>query len=169
MTDNAKPKAYTDQITSVIQDFVQLWIKFEAMLHNELAKTQNSLEEVDPGSQTRLLTDYGVFYRVSHSMYGKENLTMGELSHALSVPLSTATRMVDWLVSNGYIQRLPDPDDRRIVRVALTEKGQKLHQIIEIYTAERVQQVVSCLTDEEQTTLFALIHKVVSELKGIAS
>lgn len=169
MIDNAKPEAYTDQITAVIEGFVQLWIKFEAMLHDELAKTQNRLEEVGPGNQTRLFTDYGFFYRVSNSMYGKDNLTMGELSNALSVPLSTATRMVDWLVANGYVQRLPDPADRRVVRVALTEKGQNLHQTIEKYTGERVQQVVSCLTAEEQTTLFALIHKVVIELKEIAS
>jgi DNA-binding MarR family transcriptional regulator len=93
---------------------------------------------------------------------------MGELSGALSVPLSTATRMVDWLVSSGYAQRLPDVEDRRVVRVALTDSGRELHRTIESYTSERVQQILFCLTPEEQATLFALIRKVVAALKGIA-
>ena len=47
---------------------------------------------------------------------------MGELSNALSLPFSTATRMVDYLVARGYIQRLSDTTDRRVVRVALTDE-----------------------------------------------
>ncbi|MFC1845830.1 MarR family winged helix-turn-helix transcriptional regulator [Chloroflexota bacterium] len=167
MDKDIHKEAYTDQIAIVIQDFVHLWSKFEEMLHNELSSTRNAAE-VDAGGENRLCSDYSLFYRISNSMYRQDSMTMGELSSALSVPMSTATRMVDWLVNGGYVQRLSDTDDRRVVRVALTDKGKQLHQTIESYTGDRVMQVVSCLTAEEQTTLFALIHKVVSELKEIA-
>jgi len=166
MRDDIEQKAYADQITAVVEGFVQVWIKFEAMLYDELAKTQDSREGGHPESEPRSYTNYDLFYRVSSSMRGKDNVTMGELSSALSVPLSTATRMVDWLVSSGYAQRLPDAEDRRVVRVALTDSGRDLHRTIERYTSERVQQILCCLTAEEQAMLSSCIGKVLVALKG---
>ena len=51
---------------------------------------------------------------------------MGDLSRILGVPFSTSTRTADWLVNNGYVQRLTDPNDRRLVCVELTEAGKEL-------------------------------------------
>jgi DNA-binding MarR family transcriptional regulator len=168
MPDDIQQKAYADQITAVVEGFVQVWTKFEAMLYDELARTQDRLEGGHPEGEPRPYTNYDLFYRVSSSMRGKDNVTMGELSSALSVPLSTATRMVDSLVSSGYVQRLPDAEDRRVVRVALTDTGHELHRTIERYTSERVQEILCCLTPDEQTMLFSCIRKVVAALKGVA-
>ena len=93
---------------------------------------------------------------------------MGEFSNALSVPLSTATRIADWLVDNGYIQRLPDVDDRRVVRVSLTDMGKELFKAIDRYIRQRMKQILSSLTAEERTILLALVSKVVSGLKEAA-
>ena len=93
---------------------------------------------------------------------------MGEFSSALSVPLSTATRIADWLVDNGYIQRLPDSDDRRVVRVSLTGTGKELFKTIDRYIRQRMQQILSSLTAEERTMLLTLVSKVVSGLKEAA-
>ncbi len=72
---------------------------------------------------------------------------MGELSRDLEVPLSTATRTMDWLVNNGYAQRLPDPKDRRVVRVELTGKGKETFQAISTFMLARVEQAMSLLND----------------------
>lgn len=166
--NDIKKNDYAGQIAALVQDFVQVWTKFEAMLHSELARSQHHPQGMQPKGESPPITNYELFYRASSYIYGKNNPTMGELSNALSVPLSKATRIVDWLVANGYAKRLPDPDDRRVVRVALTNNGQELHKILETYTGEHVRQILSCLSDEEQTTLFALIHKVVAALKEVA-
>jgi DNA-binding MarR family transcriptional regulator len=77
--------------------------------------------------------------------------------------------MVNWLVDGGYVKRLPDPDDRRIVKVALTEKGKELHRVIGTYMRERVQELLtSSLTVAEKIILFTLINKVVSVLQQVA-
>ena len=165
MADDVQQKTYDEQIIIVIHNFVRLWIKFEATLHDELARTQRSSKRMNSLSQTYPATNYGLFYRISSSIYGKNSLTMGELSSVLSVPLSTATRVVDWLVADGYAQRLPDPKDRRVVRVALTDSGQKLHKTIEGYTTEHVQHLLSGLTKEEQAMVFIVIQKIVSVLE----
>jgi len=52
-----------------------------------------------------------------------EPVTMGELSRYLLVSNGNATAVVDRLEAEGLVARLPDPADRRTVRVALTETG----------------------------------------------
>jgi DNA-binding MarR family transcriptional regulator len=55
-------------------------------------------------------------------------LTMNALSQTIGVAGSTATRMVDQLVRKDLVARRNDPDDRRVVRVALTQRGQELRR-----------------------------------------
>ena len=52
------------------------------------------------------------------------SVTMNDLSVRMKLANSTMTRMVDQLVQKGMVTRGPDPEDRRIVRVRLTEQGQ---------------------------------------------
>ena len=108
----------------------------------------------------------GTFLNVSSTLYNNDNLTMGELSQMLSVPLSTATRMIDWWVENELAQRLNDPEDRRVVRISMTATGKKLHKLIEKLISDSAQQCLNCLTPKEQTTLLILIRKVAEGLKG---
>jgi MarR family transcriptional regulator, organic hydroperoxide resistance regulator len=107
----------------------------------------------------------GTFYNLSSTLYHNSNLTMGEFSQKLAVPLSTATRMLDWWVDNEFAQRLNDPEDRRVVRVSLTDTGKRLHELIEKSLSESVQQCLNCLTPEEQIILVNLIRKVAQGLK----
>lgn len=107
----------------------------------------------------------GTFFNLSSTLFYNENLTMGELSQALSVPLSTATRMIDWWVENEFATRSNDPEDRRVVRIALTDTGRKLHKLIEKLISESARQCLNCLTPKEQDTLLTLIRKVAQGLK----
>jgi len=168
MTEANQQDIYDEQINAVVHGFMAVWNKFEVMLDKELANIQGRLNGIQSGKEPHAISNHELFYRVSNSIQQKGNMTMGELSSTLAVPLSTATRIVDWLVDNGYAQRLSDPEDRRIVRVALTDIGYEMHEIIESYIRQRVQQIFSCLTLEEQATLLTLIGKVVFALKEIA-
>jgi DNA-binding MarR family transcriptional regulator len=165
MTEDVRQTLYDEQVDAVVRGFVQVWNRFEGTLARELALIQERLEGIRPEKESHPNANYELFYRVGSVINAKGSLTMGELSTALSVPLSTATRIADWLVENGYMQRLPDPDDRRIVRIAFTPRGQELHETIENHIRQRLQQILSGLSRTEQETLFALLGKVVSALK----
>lgn len=158
-----------DQIDEVVQGFVQVWIKFGALLPRELEAIAHYQEGIYPESGPQSDTNYEFFFRVSSSISRKGTPAMGELSNDLSVPLSTATRIVDWLVERDYAERLPDPEDRRVVRVTLTTKGLELHCAIENYVKQRLQQVLFSLTAEEQSAMFGLLRKVVNSLKDVVS
>ena len=103
----------------------------------------------------------GLFYNAGSVFFRyDEPITMGELSRDLEVPLSTATRTMDWLVNNGYAQRLPDPKDRRVVRVELTGKGRETFQAIRTFMLGRVEQAMSPLDAAERETFICLLNKV---------
>ena len=165
----SKDELYSNQITAVVHGFMQVWNRFEATLSKELSQIQESLQGMHPQREAQPNANYELFYRACSSIYPKGSITMGEFSSALSVPLSTATRIADWLVEHGYIQRLPDDEDRRVVRVALTDTGKELFKAIDRYIRQRMQQILSSLTAEERTILLTLVSKVVSGLKEAAS
>jgi len=155
---------YSDQITAVLHGFVEVWNRFEANLLKEMAQIQGNLFKISSRDQKPNF-NYELFYRVCSTIYPKGNVTMGEFSSALSIPLSSATRIADWLVDHGYVQRIPDADDRRVVRITLTDVGKELFQAIDQYIRERVYQIMSGLTAQEITTLLNLVSKVKSGLK----
>jgi MarR family transcriptional regulator, organic hydroperoxide resistance regulator len=88
----------------------------------------------------------------------KGKMTMNELSEWMSLATSTMTRIVDNLVRDGYIERIQDEQDRRVVCVSLTRKGMELFEglkrvyheyhrrIVENIPADRLHKVVECLT-----------------------
>lgn len=53
----------------------------------------------------------------------RPDITVSQLGQALSVHVSTASNMLDKLARAGMVERLRDEEDRRVVRLRLTEKG----------------------------------------------
>ena len=90
---------------------------------------------------------------------------MGDLSRILGVPFSTSTRTADWLVNNGYVQRLADPGDRRVVRVELTEGGKELYRAMDDLLLESAEQFLHNFSLEERKELGRLLGKLVDNLE----
>lgn len=55
----------------------------------------------------------------------QRSLTLGELAAVEQVSAPTVTRLVDKLEELGLVVREPDPDDRRVTRVVITDVGHK--------------------------------------------
>jgi DNA-binding MarR family transcriptional regulator len=51
---------------------------------------------------------------------------VSELSQALSVHVSTASNLLDKLARAGLVERIRDEEDRRVVRLRLTDKGRDI-------------------------------------------
>ncbi len=57
-----------------------------------------------------------------------DSISMNDLSLRMKLASSTMTRMVDQLVQKGMVDRQPDAEDRRVVRVRLTGRGAEAKQ-----------------------------------------
>ena len=162
MPDDAGQQHSNEQILQFVQHLKDVMTKLSHPPPDELIQ----IRDLFYGSHSRERLDPITFQRVGSILYQKRNPTMGEVSQALTVPLSTATRMANWWVDNGYAQRLPDPDDRRIVRLTLTDSGQQFLEALESHMRQTVQKVLSCLTGEERTILVTLASKVAASLEA---
>jgi len=158
----------TDQIMDIVRDFIRLKPYLRTVLPEDLARLKERLGELHPEGGGRHAADYDLFYRLGVVLARQgEPQSMGELSEALGVPLSTATRMVDWLVESGYARRLPDLEDRRIVRVALTDGGRQLYQTINEFMKQRIAQILQGFSPSERKELVSLLRKVVEGLEEL--
>ena len=162
MTGQKEQKDNPDRMHEFVQHLVEAMPKFTGPLPEAFAQLLNDLDELPPQQKPRNIANPLAFIRMSGMLYRNINPTMGELSQSLAVPLPTVTRIVDWLVENGYAQRLSDASDRRIVRVAHTEKGSRLHEAIASLMAQSIHKIIGCLTDKEQATLLTLLRKIAS-------
>jgi len=93
-----------------------------------------------------------------------EPLTMGELSSELNVPMSTATRIVDGLVRAEMAERVNDSNDRRIVRVGMSQNGRELYETGIAYNKQRIAKLLKSFTAEEQSQLLKLMNKLFEAL-----
>jgi|APFre7841882654_1041346.scaffolds.fasta_scaffold09918_3 DNA-binding MarR family transcriptional regulator len=148
------------QISSVVANGICVTMTLKNLLEDELTLLQKYFDEIrSPGTPSQLPED-AMFYSMTSALYRKKSLTMGELSKSISAPTSSTTRMMNWLVDNSYALRLSDPDDRRIVRVTLTDEGRKLHEYIESHIIQRVRETMQLLTQEEQATVINVFDKL---------
>jgi MarR family transcriptional regulator, transcriptional regulator for hemolysin len=73
-----------------------------------------------------------------------EGASQRELAQHMGIEPPTLVRQLDKLAEDGLVERRPDPDDRRVVRVIVTPAG-----------LERLQE------------LHAVVHELDAELRGI--
>ncbi|MEU7747974.1 MarR family transcriptional regulator [Nonomuraea sp. NPDC049158] len=88
---------------------------------------------------------------------------MSELGAMLGLAKSSLTGLVDRSERNGLVQRRPDPQDSRAVRVALTPRGAKLVDEFYTETCRRVEELTSGFAPAELDTLAALLGRVVAD------
>lgn len=155
----------TTELVELVRELVRLKSRLKMLLPANLAQVKGRLDELRLESKSKGPLDYALIYNIGVLLSRESgSLTMGELSKALDVPLSTATRIVDWLVESGYVRRLSDPEDRRIVRVALTEAGRELYKAVDEFLLQRIGQILLPFSPEERASLVYLLQKLIGIL-----
>jgi DNA-binding MarR family transcriptional regulator len=92
------------------------------------------------------------------AQYGVD--TPAELCRFLSLDSGSMTRMLDRLEQKALIVRRRCADDRRQVRLGLTEEGQKLADQLPQIGAAAMNELVGVLAADELATLESLLTKV---------
>ncbi|MGE7187312.1 MarR family winged helix-turn-helix transcriptional regulator [Peribacillus sp. NPDC006672] len=85
------------------------------------------------------------------------HMKITEISEAFMLTPGAATNMCDKLEDLNYIERIRIKDDRRVVRVALTRKGEeRVEAIFSKFSKEKIERISSIL--EEINKLFEKIE-----------
>jgi DNA-binding MarR family transcriptional regulator len=91
-------------------------------------------------------------------------LRLNDLAERMGVSAPTASRAVDALEELELVERLPDPDDRRAVRIDLTAGGRRRVAARKRRVVETFGPAVSTLDQQEQERLVELLVRLRSAL-----
>jgi len=90
--------------------------------------------------------------------------TTGELARALFVTQSAVTQTIDTLVRQSLVERRPDEDDRRVVRLWLSPDGRHLTKRLCDLRRRHIQSLVAKLTAGEIEALISIARKLTEQL-----
>jgi len=79
----------------------------------------------------------------------QEGQKMLDLAHHLGVTLPALSQIVDKLVRREMVERRADPDDRRIVRLYLTDSALRVMREGDKARRERIERAVSLLSQND--------------------
>jgi DNA-binding MarR family transcriptional regulator len=105
---------------------------------------------------------------VLRELSSNEKPTMSELGRSISMDLSTLTRTVDKLVKKEFVARKRDPEDRRMVRVALTAKGKKIIRRFEEARKKHTESILRQMTSQERRDLLHILKTLHARIYGKA-
>ncbi|MFD4576883.1 MarR family winged helix-turn-helix transcriptional regulator [Streptomyces sp. NPDC058417] len=86
---------------------------------------------------------------------------MADLAERLEVVPRAVTTLVDGLEASGKVRRVPDPTNRRVIRIEITPDG--LETLSELRRARQVaaREILSPLTDVERAVLGELLDTLI--------
>lgn len=161
----AKSQPHTELIAGQFIDLLQNFIRLQPnwVMPEHIVRFKQQMERLRGAANSEDHTFLvRVFIVLAHS---ETPLSMGELSAALKTPLSSSTRIVDWLVRGKFLERTYDPKDRRVVLVKMTKIGEQFFQTAMDYNKKRMAHLMEKFSSEEQDQLLHLMSKLLTKLQ----
>ncbi|MRN56013.1 MarR family winged helix-turn-helix transcriptional regulator [Paenibacillus monticola] len=115
-------------------------------------------------SEIRLL----VSIKLGVEREGKKAQTVSDLSKLLKVTSPTITQMVNSLITQGYVVRTTDTQDRRISDITLTDKGEHLAEMAVTRGRDTFKGMIDHLGKEQSDTLMQLLNEVYSYFEEVS-
>ncbi|MBJ6637635.1 MULTISPECIES: MarR family winged helix-turn-helix transcriptional regulator [unclassified Streptomyces] len=86
---------------------------------------------------------------------------MADLAERLEVVPRAVTTLVDGLEANGKVRRVPDPSNRRVTRIELTDDGRETLRELRGARRSAAEEILAPLTEKERAVLGVLLDTLV--------
>lgn len=95
-----------------------------------------------------------------------EGINQAALAELMEVQPITLARLIDRMAAAGWVERRPDPHDRRAVQLFLTEKAQPI--LVNMRAAGTLfqEQALAGISAAERQQLFDLLGRIKANLSG---
>jgi DNA-binding MarR family transcriptional regulator len=94
--------------------------------------------------------------------------SMGELCKIAKVKMPSMTEVVDRLEKEGFVERVRDTNDRRVVKVQLTPAGKKAHNGILKTRQQELMNIFGCLDERERQRFLKALRTASATMKHVA-
>ncbi|MEU2432171.1 MarR family transcriptional regulator [Streptomyces sp. NPDC007861] len=91
---------------------------------------------------------------------------MADLADRLEVVPRAITTLVDGLEASGRVRRMPDPTNRRVVRIELTETGRVTLRELRSARRAAAEDILAPLTADQREVLGGLLSALVDGVPG---
>lgn len=106
-------------------------------------------------------SEFMVLHLVKHSfMEGTDGVMVSEISDALKIARPTVTQLVNSLQKKGFLEKRSDENDKRVVRIHLSEKGIDLAKKGTEEFYRRFEGLAGYLGDAKSDELASLLQEV---------
>jgi len=93
-------------------------------------------------------------------LFEKDGITQKEILEQLRVTKATISKTISRMVAKGFLMVKKDPNDKRITRVFLTEKGRKVEKDLEKIKLEMADAILVNFSEKEKKDFENLLKKV---------
>jgi MarR family transcriptional regulator, organic hydroperoxide resistance regulator len=94
---------------------------------------------------------------ILRALYEEDGQHASDLARAVGRAATSFTPNLDKLQEKGYIERRPDPGDRRAVRIYLTKKGEEVREQVKKAGEEIDQQIARLFPQAEYETFLDVL------------
>jgi DNA-binding MarR family transcriptional regulator len=115
-----------------------------------VAVAARSLADLDEAEEVTLAQYRSLVVLASRGAQG-----IASLAEALNVTPPTASRLCDRLVRKGLVRRRTDRNDRRQVRVALTESGRRLVDVVTERRRHEIAELLEAVPEDARRSVVA--------------
>ncbi|MFT8321420.1 MAG: MarR family transcriptional regulator [Bacillus sp. (in: firmicutes)] len=91
---------------------------------------------------------------------GEKAITVSEISSLLQITSPSVTQVINALEGEGFVKRINDEKDGRIVRIILTEKGESVTKEIHQKIEDKYLRLAEHLGEEKSELLISLLEEV---------
>ncbi len=144
---NSSAAEFADQLLKIIPDITREFLRHQ-------------IQEISKGVLTVpqfLIMEYLIHHGDSR---------MKDLATFMNVTMATMTGIIDRLVRDGCAQRLLDPSDRRIVKVALTPKGLQLTKKVQKARREVITDIFDKISPPDRREYLRILNNIHQALKN---
>jgi len=103
---------------------------------------------------------------IIESIGKEEPKNMSTIAKSLSVTVGTLTIAINNLVKKGYVSRVRSEEDRRVVLISLSEKGDKAYDHHKRFHEEMVEATLEGLNKSETEVLVRALQNLSNFFKG---
>ena len=105
----------------------------------------------------------GTLFHLSH----RDHAGVTDLGEHLGVSSAAASQMLEHLVAEGLIQRTEDPDDRRMKKLSLTDKGSEVMKESISARLGWLEELSGNLSEGEKNQISTAINLIIEKTKEL--
>lgn len=89
-----------------------------------------------------------------------EGMRQSQLAEILELQPISVGRLIDRMQAAGWIDRRPDPSDRRAFKLFLTDKATPILEQMRSYSGDMHKEVLQEISNEDEQLLLALLTRI---------